>query len=350
VALLPAIVALILSLTGCSRSGADGPPPEVTLPVVIQKPVHMAVDETVSAVGTIEARESVDIQPEVAGLIEEIPFAEGDHVVRGQRLFSLNSRTEAAAVAQARAELQLAQSDLDRARTLIGSKAISQQELDQLESRVAVRSAAFNAAEQALSERFIAAPFDGQVGPRKVSPGQYVNAGASLVTLVDDSSVKVRFRIPERQLALVRPGQTATLSVASWPDQVFQGRVDLVDPVVDPATRTVEVRLVADNPEQRLQAGMFARVAVVVETRERALVIPEAALVPSLDSFSVYRVEEGRARLTPITLGVRLAGKVEVRSGLSADTDFVASGVQKLVDGMKVVQDPAATNAVAQTP
>jgi len=281
----------LLTLTACNSGDAGGPPSEVAMPVVIQTPVRMTVDETLSAVGTVEARESVDIQPEVSGLVERILFEEGDSVAQGQRLFELNSRSEAAAVDQAEAERQLAQSNLERARTLIGTKAISEQELDQLESLVAVKSAALNAAQQELAERSIEAPFKGRTGPRHVSPGQYVNAGTSLVSLVDDSTVKVNFRIPERQLARLKTGQDASLTVAAWPDRRFHGKVDLIDPVVDPSTRTVEIRLTASNPDRLLQPGMFARVSVVVETREQSLVIPAGALVPALDAFSVYRAE-----------------------------------------------------------
>lgn len=338
----------MLSFTGCNQGGAGAPPPEIAMPVIIETPVRMTVQETLSAVGTVEARESVDLQPEVSGLIEQILFEEGDLVRKNQRLFALNSRSEAAAVAQAEAELQLARSNLERAKTLIGTKAISQQELDQLESILAVKSAALNAAQQDFSERFIEAPFDGRVGPRRVSPGQYVNAGTSLVMLVDDATVKVSFRIPERQLALLKAGQMASLTVAAWPNREFLGKVDLIDPVVDTDTRTVAIRLVAPNPDHLLQPGMFARVSLVVQTREQSLVIPERALVPSLNAFSVYRVEEGRAKLVPVTLGVRLPGKVEILSGLEADSEFVASGIQQIVDGMKVVPAPAGTNALAE--
>ena len=342
-----AVGLMVIACSGCNRGGANGPPPDMAMPVVIETPLRMTVEDTVSAVGTVEANEHVDIQPEVPGLIETILFNEGDRVQQGQRLFALNSRSEAAAVAQAEAELQLAQSNLERARTLIGSSAISQQELDQLESQVAVRSATLNAAQQQLSERFIDAPFDGRVGARSVSPGQYVNAGTSLVTLVDDSVVKVVFRVPERQLALLKPGQIGRLSVTSRTNRVFEGVVDLIDPVVDPDTRTVEVRLLVPNEANLLQQGMFARVSVVVQTREQSLVVPEAALVPSLETFSMYQVEDGRARLTPVTLGVRLPGKAEVLAGLDADSEFVASGLQKIVDGMKVVPIPAPDDAPA---
>lgn len=344
---LAALSALVLS--GCSEGGAEGPPVEIAMPVIIQKPEQMTVQDTLSAVGTVEANEQVDVQPEVSGLIEDIRFDEGDRVKQGQPLFLLNSRAEAATVSQAEAELQLAQSNLERARTLIGTKAISQQELEQLESLVAVKSAALKAARERLEERSIEAPFDGRVGSRRVSPGQYVNAGTSLVLLVDDSTVKVDFRIPERQLAQLKTGQDVNLSVAAYPNRIFQGKVDLIDPVVDQGTRTAGIRCVAPNPDQLLQPGMFARVSVIVQTREHSLVIPEAALVPSLDAFSVYRVQEGRAKLTPVTLGVRLPGQVEVLSGLTADSEFVASGIQKIVDGMKVVPAPETTNAPTAT-
>jgi membrane fusion protein (multidrug efflux system) len=344
-AMMMAAAILAAAFSGCTEGGANGPPPDMAMPVVITTPLQMTVEDTVSAVGTVDAREHVDIQPEVPGLIETILFKEGDFVRQGQRLFAMNSRSEAAVVAQAQAELQLAESNLERAKTLIGSNAISQQELDQLESQVAVKSATLNAAEQDLSERFIEAPFDGRVGPRRVSPGQYVKAGTSLVTLVDDATVKVHFRIPERQLALLQPGQTGRLSVAARPDRIFEGTVDLIDPVVELETRTIEIRMLGPNHEHLLQQGMFARVRVVVQTRAKSLVVPEAALVPNLERFSLYRVEDGHARLTPVTLGVRLPGQAEILEGIQADSEFIASGLQKIVDGMKVVplQTPAGT-------
>jgi membrane fusion protein (multidrug efflux system) len=125
--------------------------------------------------------------------------------------------------------------------------------------------------------------------------------------------------------------------------------VDLIDPVVELATRTVEIRLVVANDEHLLQQGMFARVIVVVQTREESLVVPESALVPSLEAFSMYRVENGQARLTPVKLGVRLPGKVEIVEGMEADSEFVASGLQKIVDGMKVVPISPTASTSAST-
>ncbi|MCZ7636293.1 MAG: efflux transporter outer membrane subunit [Verrucomicrobia bacterium] len=267
------VLAALLS-NGCQPGGGGGPPADPTMEVVIAQPARQPVEDTLSAVGTVEANERVTIQPEVPGLIEEIRFAEGQRVEQGQTLFRMESRTEAAAVLQAQAELRLARSNLERARTLVGSLAVSAQELDQLESLLDVKTALLKTEEERLAKRTLTAPFSGIVGPRLVSAGQYVGAGTPLVTLVDDAQVKVSCRLPERQSALVRLGQPARLRVAAWPDTTFSGHVDLLDAVVDPATRTLAVRVLASNPDFRLKAGMFARVELVVQSRPESLVIP----------------------------------------------------------------------------
>lgn len=324
-------------LAGCASGSGGGPPPDTAMEVVIEKPSVMPVEQILSAVGSVEANERVEIKPEVSGVIESVHFVEGQRVRQGDKLFELDSRKEMANVAQAEAEEALARANLARAKTLIGTKAISQQEVDQLESEVAVKAALTQVERERLIEKTIVAPFDGVVGPRLVSPGQYVTAGTPLATLVDDSRLKVRFQIPERQISMVRLHQEGRLRVSGYTNSTFRGEIDLIDPEVDPATRTLEVRLVIPNEEGLLKPGMFANVEIVAGVRENAVVIPEGAVVPSLDDFSVYAVENGFAKLRPVTLGVRMPGKVEVREGLSPEQPIVVSGTQKLVDGMKVV-------------
>lgn len=342
-----ALLAFVL-LTGCSKGSGGGPPPDMATEVVIGKASLMPVEETVGAVGTVEANERVEIKPEVSGLIESVDFVEGQRVRQGEKLFQLDSGKERASLAQAEAEEELARANLSRAQTLIGTKAISRQEVDQLQSEVAVKAALTRLEKERLIERTIVAPFDGVVGTRLVSPGQYVTAGTALATLVDDSRLKVRFRIPERQLGMVRVGQPGRLRVSAYRDQAFRGEIDLIDPEVDPATRTLEVRLIIPNEDGRLKPGMFANVDVVAGVRENAVVVPESAIVPSLNDFSVFAVEDGVAKLRPVTLGVRLPGKAEILEGLTPEQPIVISGTQKLVDGMKVVA--ATPVAAAQSP
>ena len=331
------MLGLAAGFSGCSQGGAGGPagePPPVQ--VLIGVPKVIRVEETLTAVGTVGANESVELRAEAAGRIDKILFLEGQRVQAGDRLFELECRTEEALVAQARAEEQLARANLERGQTLAGTRAISQQELDRLASELAVRSAILRVQEAQWADHRVDAPFAGIVGPRRVSPGQYVDAGATLGTLVDDATLKIRCGVAEGELARARPGQEARLRVNAYPDRVFPARVELINPVVDETTRTGEVRLLAANPEGLLRPGMFARVEIVVDTREDALVIPEETLVASLDAFSVFVVEEGRARLQAVQIGTRLPGQVEVRSGLAPGEEIVLSGTQKVLDGMRV--------------
>lgn len=343
-------------IAGCGgKGGGGGPPPEMAVEVVIEKPTLQPVEDILGAVGSVEANERIEIKPQVSGLIEAIHFSEGQRVAKGDKLFTLDAHKESAALAQAKAEERLAASNLERANKLVGTRAISQQDLDQLRSHVEVASAAARVTEERLADRTIVAPLDGFLGPRLVSPGQYVIAGALLGTLVDASRVKLTFRIPERELTRVQLGQKGRLRVAPYPERAFEGQVDLINPEVDEATRTVAVRLIAPNPNGLLKPGMFSHVELIVAMRSDSVVIPESALVPSLDQFTVFSVENGIARTRSVKLGMRLPGKVEVREGLSAQDQIVTSGTQKLVEGMKVVAAKAVptegspTNAQTRT-
>ena len=343
-------VALAAFGTACGKKGDGGPPPDMAVEVVIEKPSVQPVEDLLGAVGSIEANERVEVRPEVPGIIEVIHFTEGQRVAKGDKLFTLEAQTEIAALAQGKAEEQLAKANVERANKLAGTKAISQQDLEQLQSRLEVAVAARQVAEERVADRTISSPLDGFMGPRFVSPGQYVIAGAPLATIVDASRVKVSFRIPERQLVQVQVGQKGRLRVAAYPSRAFEGTVELINPEVDEATRTVGVRLLAPNPENLLKPGMFSHVELVVATRPEAVVIPETALVPSLDQFTVFGVESGVARIRPVKLGMRLPGKVEVREGLSPQDELVVSGTQKLVDGMKVTSGkPASPNSTTAT-
>lgn len=349
-----AMVAVVAGVVGAGCGpGGGGPPAEPVIEVATSRPERIPVEVTLPAVGTIEADERVVVQPEVAGLIRSIHFVEGQRVRKGEVLFRMHSSKEEAQLAQAKADLDLARSNLERARTLAGTKAISQQELDLMESTLAARSATHELEKRRLEERVILAPFDGVVGPREVSVGQYVNAGERLVTLVEDARVKVRFRLPERHMALVRTGQTARVRVNAYKDRQFGGVVDLVSPEVDPSTRTVELRVLVGNPSGELRPGMFGRVELVVGRKEDALVVPESALIPALESFAVFVVRDGRARQVAVTLGQRLPGKVELETGVGPEDEVVVAGTQKVGDGTKVKPGPdasAAESAVAGEP
>lgn len=336
--LIIALLALV-SFTGCGGGGggggaAAGPPPT---PVEMVTVSTGEIIESLSSLGTVQANESVAIKAEAEGVVTAVQFTEGQMVEAGQKLFELNSGKETAMLARAQADAEIARVTLERSRTLAGTKAISQQEIDDWKARLAARDADVALYREQLSDTLVTAPFKGVVGGRNVSLGQFVNSSVVLLTLVDNSRVKVTYHVPEKELSRIRTGQSVSLRVAAYPGRKFQGEVDLIDPVVDQSTRMASVRALVPNAESLLKPGMFAQVDTVVGKRPDALVVPEAAVVPSLRGFSVYLVKQGVATLTQVELGVRQPGRVEIKQGLTVGDEIVTSGIQKLMDGAKVV-------------
>ncbi|HAV62329.1 MAG TPA: efflux transporter periplasmic adaptor subunit [Verrucomicrobiales bacterium] len=336
-----ATLAIALLAAGCGGGGGGGPEGQPPVAVDTISAGTAAVEDRLSAVGTVLANEEVVLKPKAAGRVAEIKFDEGRLVHAGDVLISLDDATEQAQLQQARAELELARQNLERASKLSGTRAISVQELDRLGNQVALKEAQVRISEERQADMHLRAPMAGVLGPRLVSPGQFVPAGEPLVTLTDAARVKVTYRLPEKHLAVLQAGQRVMLRVAAYGEREFPAVVDLINPQVDPATRTAEVRAIAENPGRLLKPGMFARLETVTGLRENALVIPERAVVPSLTGFSVYVVTNQQARLVPVELGTRLPGKVEIRKGINAGEEIVVNGIQKLIDGSAVVATPA---------
>lgn len=339
-----ALLFLACLLSACGKGGG-GPPPNMAVPVDTVKVTTAPVEDRLASVGSVMPNEAVDLRAEIAGRVMAIHFQEGETVEAGKLLFELDAEKVAAQLAQVVAEVELARLNAERAERLAGTKAISKQEIDQLKSQVLLKEALIKFHEKQVKEAQVHAPFKGVVGHRSVSPGQFVHVGDLLATLTDDAKVKVSYQVPERHASQLKVGQQTTLHVAAYPDQVFAGEVDLIDPQVDMGTRAVSVRALAPNPGRRLKAGMFARVETITGVRPEAIVVPEQAVVPSLTGFAVYVVSNNTARLQPVELGMRLPGKVEVRKGLDVGQEIITGGLQKIIDGSSV-QPVAGTNSL----
>ena len=327
---------------------ADEPPPAAVEVVTVRSD---AATEELRVVGSLLAGESVVMRPEVDGRIATIEFQEGEPAGAGQVLFTLDPAEYHAQVASSEAATKLWELKFERARDLHSRNVVSQQEYDEAQEALKVARARLALERVRLDKTIIRAPFAGIVGLRRVSPGDYVEAGQALVNLEAVDPVKVDFSIPERYAAEIRTGQPFTLTVAPFPDRSFGGEVYAIDPRLDEAARTVRLRGRLPNTDGALKPGMFSRVTLTLEVRGRALWIPEEALVPRGDGQFVYRIENGKAMLTPVTIGLRRTGVVEIRSGLSAGDLIVTAGQFRLRDGAAVrIVDapPQVTSALSQ--
>jgi len=319
---------------GGGRAGGGGGGP-VAVEVVAVRSANLQDD--VSAVGSIRSNQSVILRPEVSGRISAINFSDGQPVRKGQVLVTLDDSINRAETAQARAELELAQSNFRRTQELADRKFVSERARDEAASNVRVLEAKLRLSETKLAKMAINAPFDGIVGIRNISVGDYVKDGADLVNLEDVSTVKADFRLPEQYQPQVRRGQTIELTADALPQLRFRATVEAINPQLDVAGRSVAVRAVANNTNGALRPGMFARVRVIFSEKKGVLMVPEETLVPEGNKVFVFRVVNGQAMRTEVTTGLRRDAEVEIIKGVALGDMIVRSGQLRLQrDGMPV--------------
>jgi membrane fusion protein (multidrug efflux system) len=328
-----------------AKGPTKGPGGPVPVEVVELKPVRVL--ESITAVGSLRSNESVVLRPEVSGRIATIGFRDGQPVKRGQLLIGLDATLNEAEVAQARAEFDLANSNLKRTEDLASKNFVSSSAQDQAASSVQVAVAKLKLAEARLAKMRIIAPFNGVAGIRTVSMGDYVKDGAELVNIEDIQTLKVDFRLPERYFTQLKAGLPVEVSADALPGTRYSGTVDAINPRVDASGRSLEVRAKLGNTDGRLRPGMFARVRVLLGDRPNALMVPEEAVVPLGDDFFVYTVADGKARRVLVKLGVRRDAQVELLEGAAAGDKVVTAGIRVQRDGQPVRVVGATAGAAA---
>jgi membrane fusion protein, multidrug efflux system len=325
-------------LHGC---GADLPESSEEAPAtaVVSKPVATQTwRDSIEALGTAKANESVTLTAKVSETVRKVAFDSGEVVRAGDVIVDLSSGAQLASLEEARAAFQESERQLARGLELAPTKIISESQLDTLRSTRDAAKARMDVVRAQLSDRVITAPFDGVLGLRQVSPGSLVTPGTPIATLDDISLIKLDFQVPERFLAVLEQGQEVTARSGTYPDREFDGRVTSVDSRVDPVTRSVTARAEIPNPDRQLRPGMLMSVQVFLQPRQ-AIVVPEIAVVQVGTESFVYRVKsDGTVERAVIELGSRQEGAVEVTSGLAAGERIVVEGTVKLRDSSRVVE------------
>lgn len=331
-----------------SESSAAAQPARAGAPSGVRVEVSPArlesMPRSVSAVGTLRARDSVVLRSEITGRITEIHIDEGAKVEKDQVVLRLDDSVARAQLQQAEANLALAISQDRRASELTRQGFISKQARDEAASQLQVQRAAVALAKAQLQKTTIVAPFDGLIGLRNVSVGDYVGPGDTLVPIESVDPLQVDFRIPEQYLPLVQPGLKLLLTFDALPGQVREGEVGAISPSIDVGGRSMLLRANVGNADDALRPGMFARVELRFAD-DRVLTVPETALVPSGEDRFVYRVVNGTVERLNVRIGQRRSGRIEIVSGLSEGDEVVVAGLQKVSDGASVVVDRPASPA-----
>ncbi len=324
--------------TDATKPAAQAQPPKPGGLPVRAVPVEVGkVSDEITAVGSLLADESVIIRPEIDGRIAALHFKEGAAVSAGTRLVTIDNAEYEAQAAAVRADLRTEQQRLARTKELHEQKFISKDALEVQVGAVARLKARLDEVESRVAKTVLRAPFSGTVGLRMVSPGAYVKAGTDIVRLESIGTIKADFRIPELYMSKLRPNQDIVVRLDAYPGEEFSGKIYAVEPVVDEQTRTILMRARIPNKGNKLKPGMFVRVAITLENRPNAIIVPEQAIWPQGQDNFVFRVVDGKAALTKIQIGNRQPGRVEIIEGLSANDTVVTEGQIKLRDGAPVM-------------
>lgn len=290
--------------------------------------------QTLATVGTLRANESVTLVSELSRRLVKIQVQEGSEVAAGDLLFKLDDSDLVAQLGEIDARLKLADTNKKRVDNLLPSKAISQQEFDSSTAALNILEAQRNTQAVQISKTEIRAPFAGRVGVRQVSEGAFVSPATALITLQDVSRIKVDFPLPERYSGEVKSGQKFTFTVAGN-GRVSEGAVTVLEPAIDVATRSLLVRGLCSAPKGLLPGG-FAEVTLTLEGLANGFMVPSQAIVPSPRGQGVYIIEDGKAKLQPVEIGIRTDDRVQILRGVNEGDVVATTNLLRIRPGSEV--------------
>jgi len=320
------------------------PPPEAVTTIVAHQERWLA---TLSAIGTVTAVRGVTVSADLPGIVEKIAFDSGQAVKEGDVLVQLDTRQERAQLTAAEAQRDLSSSNLERMRSLTADRIVAQAELDQAEATNKTAEANTGEIRATIGRKTIRAPFAGVLGLRQVNLGQYLTAGAAIVSLQSLNPIYVNFAVPQQQVAALKVGTEVRVAIENGQARP-SGTVTAIDSVVDQATRNAQVQATFPNANGKLRPGMFMQGNVMLGTSEAVVTLPASAInyAPYGDSVFVVGDVKGPKGDTYrgvlqrfVKLGGSRGDQIAVLSGVKAGEEIVTSGVFKLRSGAAVQVD-----------
>ena len=323
---------------GMAMMAAGAPPPASVEVISAQKALWQP---RISAVGTLTAREGVDISNEVEGVVEQIHIKSGQPVEAGELLVSLNDDVEQADLVSFRAQEDLARTLFKRTENMWKAKTISETDYDNARSSLKVAQANVLQTQARIAKKSIRAPFSGVLGIRHINTGQYVAPGTMLVSLEDYSLLYADFSVTEKYFPNIKAGLEVQFRVSAYADQVFVGEVQAIDVKVNEATRNISVRAQLENEMGLLRSGMYTDIDLLLSQSADVIVVPTTAIVYSSFGNALFVVEkddEGKmmTRRVQVTTGEQRGDQVSILSGLKGNEKVVQAGVSKLRNNIPV--------------
>jgi membrane fusion protein, multidrug efflux system len=317
---------------GGKRGGPGGDRPMNVNGIVV---TPASFENSLTVTGSIDANEEVRIISEVSGIVKGIYFNEGSNVRRGQALVKIDDSELRAQLAQATTRQNLAAENERRAKLLLQKEAISREEYDIASADFRTAKAQSQLIRAQIAKTVISAPFSGRIGLRAVSVGEYVTPTMPITNLVSINPVKITFSVPEKYSSQVKEGTTISFSVAGS-TQAYSGRVYAIEPRIEAATRTLQLRARADNGSGRLVPGSFANISLPLATIKDAILVPSQAIVPVQEGKKVFVSDSGKAKEVMVETSTRTEKDIVVTAGLKPGDTVLTTGIMSLKEGSKV--------------
>lgn len=292
---------------------------------------------TLGSVGTLQSHQGITVRSEIEGRIINVPFESGTRVKAGDVLVEMDTATEAAQLRSYEATARLAELNLQRARDLRQTSANTQADLDASEAASLQARANIEATKATLAKKRIVAPFDGRIGIRQVSIGQFLNKGDALATLEAVDPIYADFALPQQNIAQLAVGLPVKVTVDAFADRQFDGKIEAIDPRITDTTRSLRIRATLANQDEVLHPGMFARVDVVLPGDNSVIVLPATAVIysPYGDSVYVVATKDGAtiAAQRWVKVGPKRGDLISILEGLQDGDEVVTIGQSKLRPG-----------------
>lgn len=342
-------------LAGCD--GAKATPRATEPPPIVLKPADVVVVDSQHVesgpvvTGTLRPKAIAALKAQVGGRVLDVRAEQGQRVAKGELLATIDPAALQEAVLGARAQLRsaevardLAKRNAERNETLLAAGAIADRDAEQTRSALTQAEAAVEDAktrvrnaEEQLGFTRVRAPFAGIVTEQPANPGDVLQAGGAIMTVVDPNLMELEATVPVEQYAAVKRGASVSFAVGSLPNRRFTGTIDRVNPAVDPQTRQVRLYVNVPNRDQSLVAGLFAE-GRLADKSETALAVPLAAIDQRDGSASVRRLKSGRVERVPVTLGLRddVAERVAIKDGVGLGDTLLVGGSLTVPVGSQV--------------
>lgn len=336
------------------------------VPVIAAFAENGEITDIISQAGNIQSRSSVDVFAKVPGkIVKEILVETGAHVKKGDVLARLENETVIAKLEEAKAELDAAEAGVkvaeanlevlekDKARleSLLAEKAVAARQVDQVIAqyksasenkkaalaKIEKAKAAIRQLQIATSDHIITAPISGAVTKRYVDPGAMSSPTVPVVRISEETSLKIVTTITQKDLPKIKKEMKAFVSIDAFPEEKFEGKIDIVSDEVKPESRMSEIEVNLDNKNSRLKPGMFAEISIILGKRQGTLIPNDALLrLPGTGSFYVFAIEDGKAVQKNVAVGIQEKDKAEILSGIKTGEKIVVQGHNRLRDGDSV--------------